>query len=117
MAANVTACWPEPQKRLRVTPGASVSQPASSAAMRAMSIEWSPRPGAAAHHHVVDLLGVELGAVLQRVQHLGEDALRVDRVQRPGLLAGATGGADGVDDERFTGVRHGDLQVAGWLWF
>src|SRR4051794_41124541 len=43
-AAKLTACCPEPQKRLRVTPGASSDQPASSAAMRAMSIEWSPLP-------------------------------------------------------------------------
>ena len=43
-AAKLTACWPEPQKRLSVTPGASSDQPASSAAMRAMSIEWSPLP-------------------------------------------------------------------------
>ena len=44
IAAKFTACWPEPQKRLRVTPGASSDQPASSAAMRAMSIAWSPLP-------------------------------------------------------------------------
>ena len=43
-AAKLTACWPEPQKRLRVTPGASSDQPASSAAIRAMSIAWSPLP-------------------------------------------------------------------------
>ena len=89
-----------------------VSQPASSAAMRAMSIEWSPDAGAAAHDHVVDLARCRSPMrSLQRVQHLGEDALRVDRVQRPGLLALATRGADGVDDERFAGLRHGDLQV------
>ena len=82
MAAKFTACWPEPQKRLSVTPGASSGQPASSAAMRAMSIAWSPLPGAAAHDHVVDVGGVEADAVLQRVEHLGEEPLRVDVVQR-----------------------------------
>ena len=44
MAANFTACWPDPQNRLSVTPGASSDQPASSAAMRAMSMAWSPTP-------------------------------------------------------------------------
>ena len=39
IAAKFTACWPDPQKRFSVTPGASSDQPASRAAMRAMSIE------------------------------------------------------------------------------
>ena len=38
--------------------------------------------GAAAHHHVVDVGGVEAVAVLQGVEHLGQDPLRVDGVQR-----------------------------------
>ena len=42
--AKFTACWPDPQKRLRVTPGAWMLQPASRAAMRAMSMLWSPLP-------------------------------------------------------------------------
>ena len=42
IAANVTACWPEPQKRFSVTPGTVTGQPASSTAMRPMSWAWSP---------------------------------------------------------------------------
>ena len=38
MAAKLTACWPEPQKRLSVTPGVRSGQPAASTAMRAMYV-------------------------------------------------------------------------------
>ena len=57
--------------------------------------------GAAAHHDVVDVGGVEAVAVLQGVEHLGEDPLRVDVVQRAVLLALAPRRADGVDDPGF----------------
>src|SRR6266545_3200572 len=42
IAAKVTACWPEPQKRFSVTPGASTGQPAASTLIRPMQPPWSP---------------------------------------------------------------------------
>ena len=57
--------------------------------------------GAAAHDHVVDVGGVEAVALLQGVEHLRQDALRVDGVQRAGLLALAARRAHGVDDPGF----------------
>jgi hypothetical protein len=58
--------------------------------------------GATTHDHVVDVGRVEAVARLQGVEHLGEDPLRVDRVQGTVLLALATRRADGVDDPGFT---------------
>ena len=69
--------------------------------MRAMSIDVVAAAGAAAHHDVVDVGGVEAVAGLQRVEHLGEDALRVHVVQRAGVLALAAGRAHRVDDPGF----------------
>ncbi len=86
-AAKLTACWPEPQKRLSVTPGASSDQPASSAAIRAMSIEWSPLPAPQPMTTSSTVAVSNPLRSLERVEHLGEDPLRVHVVQRPVLLA------------------------------
>ena len=42
IAANVIACWPEPQYRFNVTPGASTGQPAARTPIRPMQPAWSP---------------------------------------------------------------------------
>ena len=82
MAAKVTACWPEPQKRLSVMPGVPTGQPAASTRHPADAAPWSPAEVAVADDHVVDVVRVEAGAVGQRVEALREQLLRVDVVQR-----------------------------------
>ena len=57
---------------------------------------------AAAHDHVVDVGGVEAVALLQGVEHLGQDPLGVDGVEGTRLLALAPRRADGVDDPGFS---------------
>ena len=42
IAAKFTACWPEPQKRLMVTPVESLGHSAASTDIRAIHIAWSP---------------------------------------------------------------------------
>jgi len=42
MAAKLTACTPDPQKRFRVTPVTSIGQSAASTEFRAMLPPWSP---------------------------------------------------------------------------
>ena len=78
-------------------------QPASSAAMRAMSIEWSPLP---APHPITtsSTSAVSNPCGLQCVEHLGEDALRVHGGAAPLALALASRRADGVDDPCFADV-------------
>ena len=57
--AKFTACWPEPQKRLRVTPGASM-RPAGVERGHAGDVHGVvAAAGAAAHDDVVDVGGVE----------------------------------------------------------
>ena len=58
----------------------------------------------AAHDDVVDIGGIEAVAIAYRVEHLGEDALRVHVVECAGLFALASRRAGGVDDQ---GVSHG----------
>ena len=90
IAANVTACWPDPQNRLSVTPGASMLPSCVERSHAGDVHAVVAAAGSAPHDHVVDVSGVEPVPVAQRVQHLREDPLRVDRVQRTVLLALAT---------------------------
>ena len=87
MAANVTACWPDPQKRLRVRPDASTGQPAASTAMRPMQIPWSPCELPLPTTTSSMTAGVEAHPFPQRVEHLREQLLRVELVQRTVALA------------------------------
>ncbi len=107
MAAKLTACRPEPQKRLRLTPVTSIGQPC-----REHRVAGDVRPllaglRDAADDHVLDLGTVDTGAVGERVERLREELLRMD----PGKgslarLAAAARRADGIEDVR---VSHGTL--------
>ena len=63
MAAKLTACRPEPQKRLSVTPVTSTGQPAASTALRAMLAPCSPAWETQPIDDVVDVAGVDAGAL------------------------------------------------------
>ena len=63
----------------------------------------------AAQHHVVDQLGIELVALLERGERLRRQIERGDLVQRAVGLAAAARGADVIVDE---GVGHLGLQAA-----
>ena len=113
IAAKVTACWPEPQNRLSVTPGASTGQPAASTAIRPMQPPWSPAglplPMMTSSTSVMSMPG----ARGQGVEHLGEHLLGVDVVQRPVRLALATRRADAVDDPGFGRHQSSVILVRG----
>ena len=98
VAAIPTACWPEPQKRLIVSPGVAYGHPALSTASRAMSAPWSPMP--LALPAMTSSISVDATPVRcdDRVEALRQQLLGVDVVQRAVLLALAPRGAHAVDD-------------------
>jgi hypothetical protein len=62
---------------------------------------------------VIDLTGIEAVAALQRSEQTGDQADRLDAVQRPVLLAFATGRAQRIENECF---GHGVLGPPwGWM--
>ena len=106
IAAKFTACWPEPQKRLSVTPLAlSTGQPALSTALRAMSAPCSPKALTQPATTSSTSRTVEAIAIPQRVQALREQLLGMLARERadPGLAA-AAGGSNRIDDPGFAHV-------------
>src|SRR6185369_4371008 len=68
-----------------------------------------------AHHHVIDLRGVEIVAALQFSEHAGEEVDRLDFVQAAIFLALASRRADSVVNIGFghEGLLADDLVIAG----
>ena len=81
IAANVTACWPDPQKRLSVIPGASTGQPAASTAIRPMHIPWSPVELPLPTTTSSTSLGSNPTRSRSCVEHLGQQLLGMDVVE------------------------------------
>ncbi len=62
-AANCTACWALPHCRSIVTPGTCCGRPAASQHVLAMQNACGPTEADVAEHDVVDLVGVDAGAL------------------------------------------------------
>ena len=98
-AAKLTLSRPEAQKRLICTPGTLSPKPAASAPMRAMSPPASPTAIDAAHHDIVDLAGVEVVALADRLQRRRREMQRRGGMQRTVRLAAPARGADVIVNE------------------
>ena len=77
-AAKLTACWAEPHWRSIVVAGVSIGRPASSQALRPMLIALLAELLHAAGDDVLDLGGVDAGALDQLGVGLGEQVRGVD---------------------------------------
>lgn len=99
-AAMFTASRPDAQKRLICTPPVVTGMPDAVTAVRAMSA-----PGRDRADHTEDQVGdavlVQIGGETnaQFVDQAGDQGDRLDRMQRPGLLAAAARSSDGFIDE------------------
>ena len=105
LAAMLVAVMPDPQKRSSVTPLASHVVAGVERGHAAEVAALLAHLGARAPHDVVDVGGVEVVAIGQRLEDGAGQVLRVEVGQRPlAGLADAARRPAGVDDQ---GVRHG----------
>ena len=80
-AAKCTACCAEPHWRSTVVPGTDSGMPATSQQVRAMSPAWPPTESTLPNIDVVDRVGVDAGAVDQRLDRVRAEIGRVDLAQ------------------------------------
>ena len=107
--AKSSACWLDPQARLTVVPGMCSGQPAASTEYRPMLLDWSPTWETQPHTTSSTIVGVDAGALDERVEH--------DRGQVGGVHVGqaavalADRGAHRLDDDGFTHPVCSDLRA------
>ncbi len=99
-AARFTASSPEAQNRLIWTPGTAVPSPAFNATVRAISAEASPTDRRS-RDHILDLIGPDIVAGLDRPQRLAAQFDGRHLVQGAIGLALAARRADVIVDECF----------------
>jgi hypothetical protein len=103
IAAKFTACWPDPQNRLIVTPVESLGHSAASTDIRAIHMAGLfPIRGDTTDNDVFDIERVEMSAVLQRIEGLRHEFLRVNLRQCPVFLASTSWGPDCINNPRFS---------------
>ena len=98
--ASAMVCRPEEQKRFTVMPGTVTGQPARIAIWRAMFQPVAPSGIGAADDHVLDLVGVDLGALERGVHHVAAHLRAVGHVERA-LPALAERGPRGGNNDGF----------------
>ena len=97
-AASAMVCRPEEQKRFTVMPGTVTGQPARIAIWRAMLPAGRALGVGAAHDHVLDLVGVELGALERGVHHVAAHRRAVGHVERAAPALAERRARGGNDD-------------------